>query len=62
MILILLGAAIEAAGFIIFIIGTSRHGFPPGAAWLISAIALVLAGNGCVLGTILARIIANRKN
>lgn len=58
---ILIGALIEAGGFIFFVIGSAKEGMPPGPAWLVPAIAMVVIGNGMVVFTVLSRIMASRK-
>jgi len=61
MIPILIGALIELAGFVFFIVGGTQHGFPPGPAWLVPAIVLVVVGNGLVVYTVLSRARANKS-
>ncbi|CAN5554728.1 hypothetical protein BH10PLA1_BH10PLA1_07830 [soil metagenome] len=61
MVPILLGALIEAIGFIVLMIGSMKQGMPPGPIWLIPAIVLIVFGNGLVVYTVFSRARAGRK-
>ncbi len=61
MALILIGALIEAAGIIFFVIGVGQHGYPPGAAWMIPAIVLFVAGNTITVMAVIKRAMDKKK-
>lgn len=61
MVPILLGAFIEAIGFILLMIGAMKQGMPPGPMWLVPAIVLIVFGNGLVVYTVFSRARAGRK-
>ncbi len=58
---ILIGALIEAAGIIFFVIGVGQHGFPPGLGWLIPAIVLFVAGNTITVLAVVKRAMDKKK-
>jgi len=58
---VLIGALIEAAGFIFLFVGSFKQGMPPGPMWLIPAVVLIVLGNGMVVYTVFSRIKRNQK-